>query len=158
MSRIEVRGAHASSSNSPALFFLVVIALGVVAAILAREKTLPWLRPFGGDVGGGLICASTYVAGWTIAVALSRRSMSRSGRVVLEEAHAFFERDGYSAVVFWEYCAGYLDGDSDYVELVLHEGAPRSPLLWPLTIPTLREEDRVAVLAALDARGLRRLS
>jgi hypothetical protein len=71
----------------------------------------------------------------------------------------FFRAVSEGRLVPWSELGAYRDDSIDYVELVMRNGATRTPR-WIgklITIPTPTETDRAAVLAELDRRGLVRL-
>ncbi len=156
MSRLVIHGAT-SSSNLPAVFFGLSLVAGAVTAVLAERGHLPWL-PFASRLGAQLICFMAFVLGWAVALFVSRRSMARAGRVEIDEQKLVFHRDGLWVAIQWTDCKGFKDGDADFIEVELREEVPLTRSYWPLTIPTPSEKDRVAVLAVLDAHGLKRLS
>jgi hypothetical protein len=147
-----IQGGDAWSGCSSVVFVLSV-PLAIAAAGIASVSPLPWLR----EGGAALVCFGTFVLAVAVSFGLWRRSVARSSRVVLDELGVEISRDLFHENFPWRDLAGYRDGDTDFVELVRPAGVARRTRFPRLTVPTLTEKDRVAVLAFLDARGIRRL-
>lgn len=129
--------------------FVLILAAGVATTLLAGSGRSPVV-----GAAGKLACPASFVLGWAAAWFLSRRSMIRSARAELDEEKVGILSEPYRVTLFWRDIDGFRDHDADFVEVV----TDRWPRGYPkLGIPTLSEQDRTAVLAFLDARGLRRL-
>jgi len=128
-----------------------VLALSVglgaafVVVIIGRELASAGITV----IGSVSLLAVVGLVGGTI---LARRG-TLDDVVVFEEGRIVFYGPTH-ADVSWGDLHGYRDGDAEWVELVLTQGAAGHRLL----VPTPKEADRVAVLALLDRRGLDRLS
>ncbi len=154
MTRFVVEGTRTWSGGTLVFWFFIIG--GMLAAGLTRGSELPWLKPLQG--AEQLICLGSFVLGVLSAFFLWRRSIARAGRVELAEGGFTFTRGWRRDWIALADLAGYRDGDVDFVELVRKKDVPISKDFPRLTIPTPTEKDRVTVLAALDASGLRRLS
>ncbi len=151
VAHLVIEGRDRWGLSSVLIVFSVFLALG--ASAIASVSPFPWLR----EGGAALVCVGTLVVGVGASFGLWRRSVARSARVVLDQCVEVSRGPFHHESFEWQELAGYRDGETDYIELVRAPGA-RAPTAFPrLTIPTLSEKDRVAVLELLDRRGLRRL-
>ncbi|MEZ0227644.1 MAG: hypothetical protein ACAI25_03410 [Planctomycetota bacterium] len=152
---LTVTGAHSWSTGRGVL--LVWVLAGGGALVLTATGEAPWLpllpRPL---VGLGILLGSTFGAVLTSFLVV-RRSKARAGHVVFHERWIVFLRAAETTTVGFDEIQGFRDGDADFVELVRKPGVSASIAFPRLTVPTPTEKDRVAVLAVLDARGIRRL-
>jgi hypothetical protein len=77
----------------------------------------------------------------------------RTGRVAFYPHTIDFIRQDLKTV-FWREIVGYRDDSADYIQLLREGTLGASP---ELAVPTRTEAERVAVLALLDSRGLKRM-
>jgi len=105
----------------------------VVPAALGAYLGERFMRPSAGSVA--FYEARIVISKWT------RKGFLHLGRTV-----------EHTDQILWSELKGFEDGRSDYVRLVVEKGQSSF-----LTVPTIREEDRVAVLRVLDEHGIPRL-
>jgi hypothetical protein len=141
---------------------IVIIPTSAVVAYLisswAGFKKTPWLV---WDSMRLAVPIALLVLGLVLLRLTRRYFVCRSGTATFYEDRVAFRKRvrGQTrfteATVAWSELGGYRDGSSDYIQLVRKGESFASPLL---AIPTPSEDDRVKVLALLDARGLARLN
>jgi hypothetical protein len=119
-----------------------------------RHGSVPWVD---GDGPAPLLGMLVFgAASFVGIVRLGERWSAASGEATLDATGATFRKGGLGLEhrYAWSELAGYRDGTSVAVELVPAGQRVGGAIS---SIPTPTEADRVAVLAFLDARGLRRL-
>jgi hypothetical protein len=147
--RLVVRGAAKGgvADRRAMVPFALVIAI--------RRGLVPWVHADSPLTLVGLVVSS--LAAFATFLVLFRAGHSAAGEVALDTRGATFTKDPGSPLrvaVDWEEVLGYGDGAATHVTLVARGGDFGSYV----SIPTPTEADRVAVLAFLDARGMKRLS
>lgn len=129
-----------------------LLALSLGWGIAMRRGLVPWVgHP---DVAlvpmalGPLAAAAAFFV-------LFRSGHAASGEAALHDEGAVFAKEGDLRLeVPWSAISAYRDGATAFVQL---ESGAAPPLGSHVAIPTPTEADRVAVLAFLDGRGLKRL-
>ncbi len=152
--RLVVRGwrTPAQSNLRAQVVGGALLALSLGWAIAIRRGHVPWIaQP---DLAYVPLVLGPPVAAAAFFV-LFRAGHSAAGEAVLHDEGAAFAKEGDLRLeVRWSEVAGYRDGATAYVQL---EAADAPPLGSHVAIPTPTEADRLAVLAFLDGRGLKRL-
>lgn len=135
------------------LLMIALLSASFGGALAARHGFVPWVDAGGLGPYAFLFAPLAGLALWW-AVMLPR--LAASGEAVLGEQGVTLRGDagGLAHSIAWSAVAGYRDGASSAVQLILEGGGG---LAATVSIPTPTEADRVAVLALLDARGLGRL-
>lgn len=151
--RLELRGPRsvAQANRRATLVFAALIALSLGAAIAMRRGLVPWIPHR--DVGFVPIVLGPMLASVVFQL-LFRTGQAAAGGAALHDEGAVFAKEGaFRLEVPWSEVDGYRDGATAYVQLE----AAKAPLASHVAIPTPTEADRLAVLAFLDGRGLKRL-
>ncbi len=148
----EVRRVQIGAAAIVLALFVVPSAMQAPGTVMPWGPTDPAIAWF---VGFATVTIFMLVARWSL-----RRRLLRSGVVTFaRDVIAFDKRVSFISSrrstygVRWPDITGYDDSDTNYVGLfTTHDRKPSSFL----TIPTTDERQRVAVLRALDERGIRR--
>lgn len=130
-----------------------VLTAFVVVVLAMRHGWVPWVDGAGWSPIVGMLVFG--IASVVVFPRFIERSIAAAGRATLDDAGVTFEKEasGLEHRLAWSDVVGYRDAAQRWVEL-----APRRGAAGALTsIPTPTEADRVAVLAFLDARGLKRV-
>lgn len=154
--RLVLRGASLRTTYRRVIVVQAALIAAWLAGVVAiRLGVVPWadgnsVAVYVPLVGGPLVALGVFVV-------MLRAGHSAAGEAALDERGATFTKDS-SALrmrIEWGEVVGYRDGAVAFVKLVPTEG--ESAWSSYLGIPTPTEAERVAVLAFLDARGLKRL-
>lgn len=135
------------------LFTAGLLAASFGGALAARHGLVPWVDGQGLGAYAFLLAPLGGLALWWVVMA---PRLAAAGEAVLDERGVTLHEPagGLAHTVAWSAIAGYRDHAGDAVRLVLARGGA---LAGTASIPTPTEAERAAVLAHLDARGLRRL-
>jgi hypothetical protein len=128
--------------------FLILGFAGAYAAYLRDTPSAPGPR-----LPSRFLLFFLLVPGAALAVALRRYLRRRLVRTEFFPDRVVVVRED-AVVVPWAEIGGYDDGSADFVQLLRVDG--RAPA--ELCVRTRSEEERVAVLALLDGRGLQRVA
>lgn len=149
-----VRGPSPARVGRQAGALMGALLLASVAGVVAaRRGYLPWVD--GAGLGAYPFLLSPLVAlalWWTVVIP----RLAAAGEATLDHDRVTLTKDpgGLSHSIPWSAVAGYRDRARAFVELRLVRGGDHRTTA---SIPTPTDDDRAAVLAFLDARGLRRV-
>lgn len=158
---LEVSGAGMLDEAARSFLLVKPVALlGTAFSVVVVAAASAWTFKYAPALLVLVFCGSIVLA---TAVALAARhfGLSRTARVLFYEDRILVLRPGEDCdrgtTIAWTDLAGYGDGSADYVRLRT-TGALGGLRSLRLSVPTPTEEERVAVLALLDRRGVPRLA
>ncbi|MEZ0227646.1 MAG: hypothetical protein ACAI25_03420 [Planctomycetota bacterium] len=154
MSRLVLVGRVSSRAFEA---FGVIALAGVVVSVLVDQDVLPWLGFLAREKRFAAVLSASLFVALIVAYAVWRRAKSFAAQVVLGDSDVLFVRGHARLSVRYEWLAGYTDELPDIIELVRKPRAPSSPAFLRLSVPTPDEQGRLALLALLASKGLKRL-
>ncbi len=144
--------------SSGLVWLLLGATVGVAGAgFVMLGDPPPWLETLAPTRAAWIVFLGSTLVGLAVCFVMRRRSIATAGRVIFDDRELAFLRGLWSTSVPYSDLDGFRDGHAEFVELVRGPGVGASFFFPRLTIPTKDEAVRVAVLSALDARGIRRL-